>query len=75
MTVVMSRSLRLRRSGFSTVASCAHLAGLPGPPYELAEAGRRLLEAGEAMLALELGPTRDLTYPEDVARHNFPYLR
>ncbi len=53
----------------------AHLVGLPGPPYELAEAGRRLLETGEAILALELGPTRDLTYPEDVARHNFPYLR
>lgn len=50
------------------------LEGLPGPPYELAEAGRRLLEAGETMLALELGPTRDLTHPEDVARHNFPYL-
>jgi dTDP-glucose pyrophosphorylase len=53
----------------------AHLDGLPGPPYELAEAGRRLLEAGETILALELGPTRDLTHPEDVARHNFPYLR
>jgi NDP-sugar pyrophosphorylase family protein len=50
------------------------LEGLPGPPYELAEAGRRLLEAGEAMLALDLGPTRDLTHPEDLARHNFPSL-
>ncbi|HYM64697.1 MAG TPA: sugar phosphate nucleotidyltransferase [Gaiellaceae bacterium] len=51
------------------------LEGLPGPPYELAEAGRRLLEAGETILALELGPTRDITHPEDVVRHNFPYLR
>jgi dTDP-glucose pyrophosphorylase len=50
------------------------LDGLPGPPYELAEAGRRLLEAGETILALELGPTRDLTHPEDVVRHNYPYL-
>jgi hypothetical protein len=50
------------------------LEGLPGPPYELAEAGRRLLETGETMLALELGPTRDLTHPEDVVRHNYPYL-
>ncbi|HLM33036.1 MAG TPA: sugar phosphate nucleotidyltransferase [Gaiellaceae bacterium] len=50
------------------------LDGLPGPPYELAEAGRRLLEAGEAIFALELGPTRDITHPEDVVRHNFPYL-
>jgi choline kinase len=50
------------------------LEGLPGPPYELAEAGRRVLEAGETILALDLGPTRDLTHPEDLARHNFPYL-
>ncbi len=50
------------------------LEGLPGPPYELAEAGRRLLEAGETILALELRPTRDLTHPEDVVRHNYPYL-
>ena len=50
------------------------LEGLPGPPYELAEAGQRLLGAGETMLALDLGPTRDLTHPEDLARHNFPYL-
>jgi len=50
------------------------LEGLPGPPYELAETGRRLLATGETILALELGPTRDLTHPEDVVRHNFPYL-
>jgi dTDP-glucose pyrophosphorylase len=50
------------------------LEGLPGPPHELAEAGRRLLAAGETILALDLGPTRDLTHPEDLARHNFPYL-
>jgi dTDP-glucose pyrophosphorylase len=50
------------------------LEGLPGPPYELAKAGRRLLATGETILALELKPTRDLTYPEDVVRHNFPYL-
>ncbi|MGI8607319.1 MAG: nucleotidyltransferase family protein [Gaiellaceae bacterium] len=53
----------------------ASLQGLPGPPYELAEAGRRLLENGGTILALELGPTRDITHPEDVVRHNFAYLR
>lgn len=50
------------------------LEALPGPPYELAEAGRRLLEAGETILAIELRPTRDLTHPEDVVRHNYAYL-
>jgi CTP:molybdopterin cytidylyltransferase MocA len=49
----------------------AHLEDLPGPPFELREAFRRAgLEAG----AFELGPTRDLTYPADLVRHNFVYL-
>jgi CTP:molybdopterin cytidylyltransferase MocA len=47
------------------------LEGLPGPPYELLEAFRR---AGAAVASVELGPTRDLTGPADLVRHNFVYL-
>ena len=50
------------------------LDGLPGPPFELAELVRRAIDSGEEVLALELGPTRDLTRPADVALQNFPYL-
>jgi NDP-sugar pyrophosphorylase family protein len=52
----------------------ARLDGLPGPPFELADAFREALEAGEAIQAVELGPTRDLTRPADVVTQNFPYL-
>jgi MurNAc alpha-1-phosphate uridylyltransferase len=52
----------------------ASLDGLAGPPFELAEAFRAALEAGKPLHALELGPTRDLTRPEDVVTENFPYL-
>lgn len=48
--------------------------GLEGPPYELASAFQRAIDAGERVVALELGSTRDLTRPADVVRHNFPYL-
>jgi CTP:molybdopterin cytidylyltransferase MocA len=48
-----------------------HLEDLPGPPFELLEAFRRAgLQAG----SFELGPTRDLTHPADIVRHNFIYL-
>jgi N-acetyl-alpha-D-muramate 1-phosphate uridylyltransferase len=50
------------------------LANVPGPPYELARAVEDALAAGKEILALELRPTRDLTQPADVMRHNFPYL-
>lgn len=50
------------------------LEGLPGPPYELAVGVQRAIDAGERVVALELGPTRDLTRPEDILAHNFPYL-
>lgn len=50
------------------------MGGLPGPPYELAETLRRAIEAGEAVAAIEIGPTRDLTRPADVVARNFPYL-
>jgi len=46
----------------------AQLEAVPGPPYELAS----LLHPGA--LALPLGPTRDLTRPDDLVRENFPYL-
>lgn len=50
------------------------LARLSGPPYELAEALRGAIEAGEPVAALEIGPTRDLTRPADLVARNFPYL-
>ncbi|MEX2464689.1 MAG: hypothetical protein WD428_02315, partial [Gaiellaceae bacterium] len=52
----------------------ASLPDLSGPPFELAEAVRKSISAGKEILAVELGPTRDLTRPEDVMTHNFPYL-
>ncbi len=52
----------------------ARLKALSGPPYELAEALRAALEAGEPVVALPVGPTRDLTRPADLVTRNFPYL-
>jgi CTP:molybdopterin cytidylyltransferase MocA len=59
---------------FLTAELVGELDGLPGPPYELAEAFRGAVERGTSIIALELGPTRDLTQPEDVVLENFPYL-
>ena len=50
------------------------LSGLPGPPFELAAAFQRAIDAGKRVAAVEIGPTRDLTTPIDLARENFPYL-
>jgi dTDP-glucose pyrophosphorylase len=50
------------------------LEGLSGPPYELAEAFQRAIEAGTTVSGVEIGPTMDLTEPADLVRHNFPYL-
>jgi hypothetical protein len=47
---------------------------LPGPPYELAAAFQRAIDAGMTIAAVEIGPTRDLTEPADLVRENFPYL-
>ena len=52
----------------------AELERVPGPPFELATAAQRLIDAGKTILALEVGRTRDITRPEDVIRRNFPYL-
>jgi hypothetical protein len=50
------------------------LEDVPGPPFELAVAFRGEGGAGFEVLGLEVGPTRDLTRPEDVVVENFPYL-
>jgi hypothetical protein len=47
---------------------------VPGPPFELAAAFRDEAGRGIDVLALDVGPTRDLTRPEDVVVENFPYL-
>jgi CTP:molybdopterin cytidylyltransferase MocA len=52
----------------------AALSSLPGPPFELVRAFADAVAAGRTVLAAELGPTRDLTRPEDVVKENFPYL-
>jgi NDP-sugar pyrophosphorylase family protein len=45
------------------------------PPYELENAFQAAVDAGETVIAVEIGKTRDLTYPLDLVRENFPYLR
>jgi NDP-sugar pyrophosphorylase family protein len=50
------------------------LDGLSGPPFELAEAFQRAVDAGRRVLGVEIGPTRDLTDPVDLVVENFPYL-
>jgi hypothetical protein len=53
----------------------AHLRGLPGPPYELAEAFQRAIDGGARVAGVEIGKTRDLTFPLDLVVENFPYVR
>jgi glucose-1-phosphate thymidylyltransferase len=53
----------------------AELPGLPGPPFESATAVVRAIEKGARIAGVEIGPTRDLTHPADVAVENFGYLR
>jgi NDP-sugar pyrophosphorylase family protein len=52
-----------------------YLDGLRGPPYELREAFARAIADGLAVAGVEIGKTRDLTYPVDLVRENFTYLR
>jgi len=47
---------------------------LGGPPYELAEAFQSMIDAGQTVHGVEIGPTRDLTDPLDLVEENFPYL-
>jgi NDP-sugar pyrophosphorylase family protein len=49
--------------------------GLSGPPYELAEAFQRAIDAGFPIAGVEIGKTRDLTDPFDLVEENFPYVR
>ena len=48
---------------------------LDSPPYELEHAFQAAIAAGETVIAVEIGKTRDLTYPLDLMEENFPYLR
>jgi len=48
---------------------------LDSPPFELEKAYGAAIAAGEAVIAVEIGKTRDLTYPLDLVEENFPYLR
>jgi MobA-like NTP transferase domain len=48
---------------------------LPGPPFELAVAVQRAVDEGARIAGVEVGPTRDLTEPLDLAEGNFGYLR
>jgi glucose-1-phosphate thymidylyltransferase len=57
-----------------TAGLVPYLEGLPGPPFELADAFQRAIDAGATITPLEVGPTRDLTSPLDLVRENFPYL-
>ncbi len=59
---------------FFAAAVLPRLEDLRGPPFELAAVFRDDAGAGIDLLALEVGPTRDLTRPEDVVVENFPYL-
>jgi dTDP-glucose pyrophosphorylase len=51
------------------------LTDLAGPPYQLADAFQRAVDAGALVRGIEIGATRDLTYPLDLVEENFPYLR
>jgi NDP-sugar pyrophosphorylase family protein len=44
------------------------------PPYELANSYQRAIDEEATVAAVEIGPTRDLTYPLDLVVRNFPYL-
>ena len=55
-------------------ALAPYLEDLPGPPFELATAYQRAIDAGEPVAGIEIGKTRDLTRPLDLVEENFPYL-
>jgi glucose-1-phosphate thymidylyltransferase len=56
-------------------ASIAERLCLDRPPHELENAFQAVIDAGETVMAIEIGKTRDLTYPLDLVEENFPYLR
>lgn len=51
------------------------LRGLPGPPFQLADAFQAAIGVGATIRGIEIGRTRDLTFPLDLVEENFPYLR
>jgi NDP-sugar pyrophosphorylase family protein len=50
------------------------LDGLSGPPFELADVFARAVESKRAIAGIEIGKTRDLTFPVDLVKENFNYL-
>lgn len=50
------------------------LDAVTGPPFELKDAVQAAIDSGLRVAGIEIGPTRDLTRPEDLVVHNFPYL-
>jgi NDP-sugar pyrophosphorylase family protein len=80
-----SRIVRLRDDDASEGWTPAPLWGLDAaiaqrlcrdqPPYELGNAYQAAIDDGETVLAVEIGRTRDLTYPLDLVEENFSYLR
>jgi NDP-sugar pyrophosphorylase family protein len=50
------------------------LDGLSGPPFELADVFKQALESKKKIGGVEIGKTRDLTFPVDLVKENFPYL-
>jgi GTP:adenosylcobinamide-phosphate guanylyltransferase len=58
----------------ATGETLVFLERLPGPEFELTTVFQRAIDAGKTLLGIEIGPTRDLTEPADVVRHNFLYL-
>ena len=68
------RDIVERHKAFTGSAVAERLC-LDNPPYELEHAFQAAIEAGETVTAVEIGKTRDLTYPLDLVEENFPYLR
>ena len=54
---------------------CRERICLDDPPYELENAFQSAIDEGETVISVEIGKTRDLTYPVDLVEENFPYLR
>jgi bifunctional N-acetylglucosamine-1-phosphate-uridyltransferase/glucosamine-1-phosphate-acetyltransferase GlmU-like protein len=79
------RVMRMRDTDPGNAWTPAPLWGLGGPvagrlcldrpPYELENAYQSAIDDGETVLAIEIGKTRDLTYPLDLVEENFPYLK
>jgi NDP-sugar pyrophosphorylase family protein len=80
-----SRIVRMRDDDPLSVWTAAPLWGLGSAvaerlcldrePYELENAYQTAIDAGETVIAVEIGKTRDLTDPLDLVEENFPYLR